>query len=87
MMQPNERQETDEEFLARLAANRAKRKAAKAAAEEAAKPRLVLPVSQETAGGSACDRRAFGSAPSGRTQCQCWNGSGPGRSCSRLRLM
>ena len=44
-----EREETDEEFLARLAARRAKKKAAKAAAEEAAKPRLVLPVSQETA--------------------------------------
>ncbi len=44
-----EREETDEEFLARLAARRAKKKAEKLAAEEAAKPRLVLPVSQETA--------------------------------------
>ena len=48
-MQANEHWESDEEFLARLAARRAKRKAEKAAAEEAAKPRLVLPVSQETA--------------------------------------
>ena len=43
------REETDEEFLARLAARRAKKNAEKLAAEEAAKPRLVLPVSQETA--------------------------------------
>lgn len=51
-MQPNKHEaheETDEEFLARLAARRAKKKAEKLAAEEAAKPRLVLPVSQETA--------------------------------------
>ena len=48
-MRANEREETDEEFLARLAARRARKKAEKLAAEEAAKPRLVLPVSQETA--------------------------------------
>jgi hypothetical protein len=48
-MQPNEREETDEEFLARLAAKRAKRKAAKAAAAEAAKPQLTLKVSTEAA--------------------------------------
>jgi hypothetical protein len=38
-----------EESSARLAVIRARRAAAKAAAEEAAKPKLVLPVSQETA--------------------------------------
>jgi hypothetical protein len=43
------REETDEEFLARLAARRAKRKAAKLAAEEAAKPRLQIPVSPKLA--------------------------------------
>jgi len=48
-MRANEREETDEEFLARLAARLARKKAEKLAAEEAAKPRLVLPVSQETA--------------------------------------
>jgi hypothetical protein len=48
-MQANEHWESDEEFLARLAARRAKEKAKKLAAEEAAKPQLVLAVSQETA--------------------------------------
>ena len=49
-MQPNEqREETDEEFLARLAANRAKRKAAKLAAEEAAKPKLEVAVTPKLA--------------------------------------
>jgi hypothetical protein len=43
-MQPNEREESDEEFLARLAARRAKRL-------EAAKPRLTLNVSPRTACG------------------------------------
>jgi isopentenyl diphosphate isomerase/L-lactate dehydrogenase-like FMN-dependent dehydrogenase len=48
-MQPNEREETDEEFLARLAANRARRKAVAAAAEEAKKPKLELAVSPKLA--------------------------------------
>jgi hypothetical protein len=49
-MQPNEqREETDEEFLARLRAMRAKRKAAEAAAAEAAKPRLEIPVTPKLA--------------------------------------
>jgi hypothetical protein len=37
-MQANEQWESDEEFLARLAARRAKKKAEKLAVEEAAKP-------------------------------------------------
>jgi hypothetical protein len=41
-MQPNEREETDEEFLARLAANRAKRR-------EAAKPKIEVTVSPKLA--------------------------------------
>jgi hypothetical protein len=48
-MQANEHWESDEEFLARLAKLRAQRKAEKLAAQEAAKPKLVLPVSEETA--------------------------------------
>ena len=44
-----QREETDEEFLARLAAMRAKRKAAAAAAAEAAKPRLQIPVTPKLA--------------------------------------
>lgn len=44
-----QREETDEEFLARLAANRARRKAAKLAAEEAAKPKLEVTVSPKLA--------------------------------------
>lgn len=41
--------ELEADLLPELAAIRARKKAAKAAAEEAAKPRLVLPVSPETA--------------------------------------
>jgi hypothetical protein len=48
-MQPNEREETDEEFLARLAERRAKLKAEQLAAEEAAKPKLTLAVSPKVA--------------------------------------
>jgi hypothetical protein len=47
--EPNEREETDEEFLARLAVLRAKRKAAKLAAEEAAKPKLEVVVTPKLA--------------------------------------
>ncbi len=49
VMQANEHWESDEEFLARLAKLRAQRKAEKLAAQEAAKSKLVLPVSEETA--------------------------------------
>jgi hypothetical protein len=49
-MQPNEqREETDEEFLARLAARRAKRKAEAAAIAEAAKPKLEVAVTPKLA--------------------------------------
>jgi hypothetical protein len=41
--------ETDEQFLARLAARRAKRKAEAAAAAEAAKPKIVATVSEKMA--------------------------------------
>ena len=44
-----QREETDEEFLAKLAAMRAKRKAEAAAAAEAAKPRLQIPVTPKLA--------------------------------------
>ena len=44
-----QREETDEEFLARLAAMRAKRKAAAAAAAEAAKPKLQVVVTPKLA--------------------------------------
>jgi hypothetical protein len=45
-MQANEEHwESDEEFLARLAARRAKKRAEKLAAEEAAKPKLTMTVS------------------------------------------
>ena len=44
-----QREETDEEFLARLAAMRAKRKVKAAAAAEAAKPRLEIPVTPKLA--------------------------------------
>jgi hypothetical protein len=42
-------EETDEEFLARLRVNRAKRKAAAGAAAEAAKPRVIATVSPKMA--------------------------------------
>ena len=44
-----QREETDEEFLARLAAMRAKRKAEAAAAAEAAKPKLQVVVTPKLA--------------------------------------
>lgn len=44
-----EREETDEEFLARLAARRARKKAERLAAEEAAKPKLEVTVSPRLA--------------------------------------
>jgi hypothetical protein len=74
-MQANEHWESDEEFLARLAKLRAQRKAEKAAAEEAAKPKLVLPVSPETAERARADLRVCGSARFGRTR-SLWS-SGP----------
>ena len=49
-MQANEHWESDEEFLARLAARRAKKKAEKLAAEEAAKPQLTLKVRRRSLG-------------------------------------
>jgi hypothetical protein len=57
-MQPNEREETDEEFLARLAVLRAKKKAEKLAAEEAAKPQLTLKVSPQIAEAVKADPRS-----------------------------
>ena len=49
MLVNEQREETDEEFLARLAAMRAKRKAAAEAAAEAAKPKLQVVVTPKLA--------------------------------------
>ena len=57
-MQANEHWESDEEFLARLTARRAKKKAEKLAAEEAAKPQLTLKVSPKIAQAVKADPRS-----------------------------
>ena len=76
-----EREETDEEFLARLAARRAKKKAEKLAAEEAAKPRLVLPVSQETAERVRARPESVRISTVREDAIPWWNGFGCERSC------
>ena len=57
-MQANEHWESDEEFLARLAARRAKKKAEKLAAEEAAKPQLTLKVEPQMVEAVKADPRS-----------------------------
>ena len=82
-----QREETDEEFLARLAAMRAKRKAEAAAAAEAAKPELQVAVTPEARRGGEGQPREFAAERNGGGSDDCRSsGRGRERSSNRSRL-